>query len=173
MATLFIMLGLPGSGKSTFAEQISTELPALWLNSDGVRAAMFEEPTEITDPALRYDAVFGAMDYAAKYALTASCDVVYDANNHRVTDREMLRIIATRIGAKAITIFMDTPLEVSRQRALARAASGKQSDMTLEKLEKHRKLLELPIEGEPLIVVDGQQDFPNQLKSFKKQLSNL
>lgn len=43
---LFIMLGLPGSGKSYFGSRLAERIDAVWLNSDKIRTEMYGKDRE-------------------------------------------------------------------------------------------------------------------------------
>ncbi|MDB5164227.1 MAG: hypothetical protein JWS12_845 [Candidatus Saccharibacteria bacterium] len=163
------MLGLPGSGKSHFASNLAKEAGAIWLNSDLMRAAMFEKPQDMTDPKLRYDAVFGAMDHVARLVLQVGVDVIYDANNHKRAFRHQFQELAHEVGAGTLLIYMQTPTELSDKRASERPVVGHQVAMSAEKLAKHKSLLEAPEPDEATVLIDGTIPFAQQYASFKEQ----
>lgn len=167
------MLGIPGSGKSYFSSRLASDLPAVWLNSDAVRAAMFENPTDIADPKLRYDAVFGAIDHMAEAVLGTGTSVIYDANNHWLRTRQKHYDLAEKVDAQAVLVHIKVPEEVSDERAINRAHQGHQIKMTPEKLKRHKRSIELPRPHEPLIEIDGELEYKEQLLSFKEQLARL
>jgi adenylylsulfate kinase len=65
---LIAMAGLPGSGKSTLARRLAHLLPAVVIDKDRLRAALFP-PDEIDYSARQDDLCFEAMLQAAAYLL--------------------------------------------------------------------------------------------------------
>lgn len=65
---LIIMAGLPATGKSTIARRLARELPAILLDKDSIRAALFP-PCEIDYSVRQDDLVVRAMLQAAQYML--------------------------------------------------------------------------------------------------------
>jgi len=65
---LIIMAGLPGTGKSTIARQLASALPALILDKDSIRAALFS-PQRIEYATPQDDFCMGVMLQVAEYLL--------------------------------------------------------------------------------------------------------
>lgn len=180
---LFLMLGVPGSGKSYFAENLARELGAIHLNSDAMRLAIFKSREE-TDriyhsgdrPALN-TYTFGALNYAARSALKSGTSVIYDANNN--TKQERLDIIAAMQSDdfQTIIIWVQTPKDAAVQRAQERQESGTQRRLSSDEAEayiaKIASEIEFPDATEHLITIDGAIPFEEQYTSFKKQLTEI
>ena len=75
----FVMLvGLPGSGKSTYANKLTTSIRVTkYLSSDSIREELYGDESIQGDP----NKVFRIMHQRAKEYLTQGFDVVYDATN--------------------------------------------------------------------------------------------
>jgi adenylylsulfate kinase len=67
-AMLIAMAGLPGTGKSTLARRLAQELPAVLLDKDAVRAALFP-PSEIEYSTPQDDLCVDVMLQVAGYLL--------------------------------------------------------------------------------------------------------
>jgi predicted kinase len=65
---LILMAGLPATGKSSIARQVARDLPAILLDKDSVRAALFP-PSEIDYSVHQDDLCVRAMLQAAFYML--------------------------------------------------------------------------------------------------------
>ncbi len=170
--TLFTMLGYPGSGKSHFAKQLAIEIHATWLNNDGMRSSIFEQPTA-TDNLHNYAVVYGAMDYATNQALLAGMSVIYDANVNHAAEREKNANIAKAHNADAITIWVKTSIAEAKERVVRREATDVQFKLDPESVDKHVARVEEPTDEEKCIVIDGVADFADQLASFRSQLKEL
>lgn len=174
--SLFILLGVPGSGKSYFASNIVESYGGLWLNSDKTRVELYGPnwDTEVTDPKLRYEAVFSKMNDTVLKELSKGSDVFFDANNHKKEHRDEFRKLAESVGANTIVLYVNTPEEVSDMRAVNRKVSPYQNPtMSAEKLQKHKNLFEAPYPDEETISIDGTKEFKLQKRSFEEQLEQL
>lgn len=134
---------------------------------------MLGEPGEVTDPKLRYGAVFGAMDHVTERILEVGMSVIYDANNNKVAHRNAKRRLAKDLGATFVLVHIQVPHDVSDERALGREITRHQIALTPEILEKHKRNEELPLPEEKAIVIDGGVPYKEQLISFRKQLEKL
>ena len=76
MATLNIMIGIPGSGKSNYAKKCLLTNNSVYLSSDDIRVELygFEDQTH-------NDVVFETMKKRTLNALKEGKDVIYDATN--------------------------------------------------------------------------------------------
>lgn len=77
MNKLFVMIGIPGAGKSTIAEEIALNEPAIIVSSDTVRKDLYGDESVQGDPAK----VFRIVHENVKYYLHKGCNVVMDATN--------------------------------------------------------------------------------------------
>ena len=106
MSTLYVMCGLSRAGKTTKAKALEAETGAFRISIDDWRFALRHvcwgrEADEI------------ALEYAGEL-LRHGFDVIYDEMN--LSSDERRRILRGCGAAKKICIFMDTPVEVIRQR---------------------------------------------------------
>ena len=74
---LIAMSGMPASGKSVLAEQIAAALPAIILDKDKLRAALFP-PGEIEYTLQQDDFCFDILLQVADYLLQKGRDVILD-----------------------------------------------------------------------------------------------
>lgn len=74
---LIAMAGLPGSGKSTLACRLSELVPAVVLDKDTIRAALFPSP-EIDYSARQDDFCFAIMLQTASYLMDKGRTVILD-----------------------------------------------------------------------------------------------
>lgn len=89
MRPKFIMLvGIPGSGKSTYAKRISVNKNYIHLSSDGIRAELYGDEATQGNPSV----VFDIMHKRTLEALADGNNVIYDATN--VTRRDRASIMS-------------------------------------------------------------------------------
>lgn len=80
-----IVMGLPGSGKSYFAEKLATTLHADYVNSDRLRKEMF--PVRTYTPEEK-QAVYDRMHYLMQEAILLQKDIVLDGTFYLQQIRE-------------------------------------------------------------------------------------
>jgi predicted kinase len=107
MTTLTVLCGLPGAGKSTYAEQHRTR--AVVLTADAIRTH-----------GARGDQVFGRMYGELKAALAQGRDTVVDTCALRPTDRAALQTIGNAADAQCELIVFCIPWYLCHARNAAR-----------------------------------------------------
>ena len=118
-----MLVGLPGSGKTTLAAALSRRLPEVRiLNKDLVRSVLFE-PCDYT--AAERTIAFASMLDAARYHLGRGRVVVLDGLAFpRPGEEEAVEAVADDSGAFVATIVCDVPIDVAAARADADAVAG-------------------------------------------------
>lgn len=86
MAKLFVMVGLPGSGKSTCAEQLKTIYQAKILSSDEYRKKLFGDENDQTHNAEVFEALYADMREFIKQDVS----VCIDATNTTLKARKRI-----------------------------------------------------------------------------------
>jgi predicted kinase len=178
---LVVFVGIPGSGKTTFAKNLAQKLQAIVLNSDAIRMSMWGSLEAIqathTSPEDRKHGnklTFGAMNYAADQILQTGVSVIYDCNaNHRY-ERQEKHDIADKNHATSVIVRIRVPYEVSLRRVQEREAAHDQRQMSAEKargvLERFMDEIEEPDPDEFVIEINGEQSFDEQYAVFKQEL---
>lgn len=119
MSTLFVPVGIPGCGKSTYARSLRSSGGCdLIVSTDDIRAQQTGNASDQT----ANDSVFFVAHNRVRAALTADLNVLFDATNIRIRDRAVLLAIAEECGAFPVALyFTDSDLfDVCQARNLAR-----------------------------------------------------
>ncbi|HXS98879.1 MAG TPA: AAA family ATPase [Candidatus Limnocylindrales bacterium] len=111
---IVVLVGLPGSGKSTFLERLG----AVGLSSDSIRLLLADDATIQTI----HDRVFQALRYLLRQRLALGRPVTYiDATNLRPEERRPYIGIGRSYGCRVDAVFFDVPLAVCRERNALRS----------------------------------------------------
>jgi predicted kinase len=146
---LIAMAGLPGSGKSTLARRLGELLPAVVLDKDTIRAALFPFP-EIDYSARQDDFCFAIMLQTASYLMDKGCTVILDGRtftqNYQV---ERLQRFSRAAGAIVEIIECICPEEAALQRlslddALGLHLAGNRNFSLYHKLKAQAVPIQLP-----------------------------
>lgn len=132
MATLYVLIGLPGSGKSTWAKNYChSHKNCLIVSSDFVRQQLFGDEAkqydenflkrkykrtycEMTESEKRHignTAVFSRVDARTRKLLKEGKDVIYDATSISEKSREKIIKSFSDAADKFVAVYFDTPLE--------------------------------------------------------------
>jgi len=105
MATLYLLCGLPGAGKTTLAKRLEQEHSALrftpddWITALGIDA--FDEDTRATVETIQWN--------LAERALSIGTNVVIDFGVWSRQERDAFRSRAEALGAEVELRFLDVP----------------------------------------------------------------
>ena len=154
--TLLILCGLPYSGKSYLAKKLIEATECTYVSIDTIfHAHGFDWTTNKLPDSHTWSEIFTDTYNQTKVALLKGENVLYDSTNHTVASRDKLRAVAAEVGAKAVVIFVDTPVDTvwSRWESSKQTSSRHVIDKTL--VEQTIASFEKPGEGESVLTVSG------------------
>lgn len=109
MATLHLMVGLPCSGKTTLAQKLEHELPALRLNLDEWHIRLFGQDAEEPEHDARHRLIEALLWKIAGRALELGTSVILDYGLWAREEREDYRLRAKQLGASSEVHYLDVP----------------------------------------------------------------
>ena len=118
MATLFLICGLPGAGKTTLARQLERSQPALRLSPDEWIALLLADPADTAELDRLRSPVEAVQWEVAKRVLALGIDVVLEWGFWSREERARYRAEAEALGARVELRY----LEVGRDELWARLA---------------------------------------------------
>lgn len=111
---LVVLMGLPGSGKTTLARWLSQNSKLVVVSRDSIRAAMFPRCAYTLEEKLAaYAAMKQAIEISLSQGLTVCTDGMTFANR---SDRADTEAIARAAGANYLLVHCECPIEVAQQR---------------------------------------------------------
>src|ERR1043165_6752061 len=117
MATLHLMVGLPCSGKTTLAQKLEHELPALRLNPDEWQIPLFGQDAKEQEHDARHSLIEALLWKIASRALELGTNVILDYGFWAREEREEYRLRARKLGASSETHYLDAPEDVLLMRS--------------------------------------------------------
>ena len=134
MAALFMLMGLPGSGKTTFARRLEAERSAVLLEPDVWMARIVGDGYD----AERRQAVKAIQLELAERILSLGRDVILEFGFFSRAERDEARARASAVGALAHLVFLDPPFA-----ELLRRVSARNSELPPDTFPVSKEHLEL------------------------------
>lgn len=162
---LEILIGLPGSGKSTYAkEEHESNSDSVYLSSDKIREELYGNESIQGNPA----EVFTLMQSRAIEALKSGRDVFYDATNLTRKDRAGILVATPRYVYKQATVIF-APYEMCIERDAARERSvGK------EVIDRMIRRFQPPFYDEGFDFIDVYQNYSDkEYEQFVEKYGSL
>ena len=149
--TLFLTVGLPGTGKTTAARRVEVERRALRLTKDEWVKALFGEE----NPTAAQAVIEGRLIEVGLRALELGIDVVIDFGLWSRHERSALRQAAADRGARVELLHTELEASEQRRRLEQRQSSAPHTTwpMSADELEGWAASFDAPTAGE----VDGSE----------------
>ncbi|MBV1855949.1 AAA family ATPase [Catellatospora tritici] len=148
-ATLFLMCGLPGAGKTTLSHELAADHGALRISSDEWLIDLLEGPhRELADPMrLQLEPLLLAVTVRI---LSLGGSVVLDFGSWHRAQRDRARAAGRVAGARVELHVLNPPLDVLRERVAARNAGlgTRTFQITDDEMVQWVDLFEVPTEQE-------------------------
>ena len=151
---LYLLLGVPGAGKTTAAKLLAQLTGAVRLSSDEVRLKMFPAPTFSQE---EHNQLYEALNTQADLLLRKGKSVIYDANLNRRQHRLEKYAIGRRAGAEVRLLWVQVPEGLARKRATdpSRHPLIPPNETANQMFERIAGVIEPPQADERAVTVDG------------------
>jgi predicted kinase len=153
--TLYLLVGYPGAGKTTVARLIHEVTGAKHIWADQERQAMFGQPNLDEQQIQQF---YDQLNRETEQLLADGESVVFDTNFNFRKDRDYLRSLAAKHDARTVLIWLITPVEIARLRAVE-DSYGKSTrvwgNMSVNDFEHLSNRLEAPQPDEHAVEING------------------
>jgi predicted kinase len=141
-AIVYLIVGLPGAGKTTRAKELEISAPALRLTPDEWQIALFDGE----NPADKRDLVEGKLIQIGMRAAELGTNVVFDFGFWGRDERSALRWIAATLGVRSKVVYLPIDQEEQRRRITNRFATTPEQTFSITdgELEQWRTQFQPP-----------------------------
>lgn len=150
--SLLMMVGLPGTGKSSVVEKLQKRVSCVVVSTDNIRLLMRNKPTyTAAEMMLVYEVCYSIIEARLKQGQR----VVFDASNYLAARREHLKKLAQRAGAPVAVCYVQAGQEVIRERLQQRnSGNRRETDLSDADWSVYKWMVEAqePVVGEHLII---------------------
>lgn len=130
--TFTMLVGIPGTGKSTYAKGLASKGSAVWMSSDYIRENLYGDAACQDNP----NKVFEIMHEETLSYLDKGFDVIYDATN--ITRKSRLSILSKlpkHIKKKCVIVWAPIDICIERDKARERTVGKEVIDKMLRRFE--------------------------------------
>jgi predicted kinase len=151
--TIYLIVGLPGAGKTTRAKELEVTRSALRLTPDDWQMAIFDGDGpggwRSKERAGHRDRIEGKLVQIGMRAAQLGIDVVFDFGLWGRDERSALRWIAGTLGVRAEVVYLPIGFEEQRRRVSGRiAAEPGHFAMSAVDLQQWQRQFQAPDEDE-------------------------
>lgn len=161
---ILVVFGLPGSGKTYFAQHLAKELDAAYLSSDRIRREILEKRSYSETEKHR---VYKEMFARIPFALEHSTYLILDASFSQKSSRMLLEDLAEQLGHKVHYIEIQADEDVIRERVAKKRPFSEADFAVYQKVKGQFD----PLTDEHLILQSGRDNLEEMLSICMKHLS--
>jgi uncharacterized protein len=166
---LILIVGLPGSGKSTVAKILAEKLHAIVLNSDVIRRELFPQLRDYSSKETQK--VILETKRRTEELLRGGHIVILDTLFTKQGPRNEYRRLAESIGIPFKLVYVVTPEDATKERLQERQSRGDASEATFDYYLDRKPHFEL-IQGEHFTVTNAGdlQELQLRIKQIVKEI---
>jgi len=156
--TLYILTGLPFSGKSTLAEKLSEALQMKVVSYDHDIYEYYQHIVPLgTSKAEEYELIQAIAHEHLRALLDRGESIIYDDLNLEESDRQKVQETAHACHAKSVIIYTNTPLDVIQERRKANSTTNGRGHSSENTMQLDISLFQPPLPEEGVWVEPGYE----------------
>lgn len=160
---LIITVGIPGSGKSFFAEHFAETFKAPLVSFDRLHQDVLKKSkTTISDLQAK-----SIVEHMFNELLKTNRTIVYEGKTNLRTERAALLKSAKNAGYEPLFIWVQTEPVTAKKRAIKKS---NEKPLSSEQFDARLKQFSAPHVSEKFIVISGKHTYASQLKIILKHL---
>lgn len=168
---VFMVIGIPGSGKSFFARQFAETFSAPLVSMDYIRHTLVPESNYTSEE----DEVIGELAEAQlSELLKTERSIVIDGGVNTVAGRQSVATLAKKRGYGLLTIWVQTDQGSAELRSTRRSKRRKgdnlNASMSQSAFAAYTKAFEAPARREDYVVISGKHTFATQVRVVLKKI---
>ena len=155
---VIMMVGIPGAGKTAFAEHFAKTFSAPYLNP---RTLSFSESIA-TDIAKKVTSAF------LEELLKTNRTLLYEGPTETKAERTAIIARAKKAGYRTLLVWVQTEPVEAKRRATRRTETN--THISAVEFKNSLETFQVPTETERFIVISGRHTYATQLKTVLKNL---
>lgn len=167
---LILLVGIPGSGKTFFAEKFAETFSTPLINLNDLRFELFEQP----DFSKNEENYLEKISYALLPELMRSRRaIMLEGGLEARSDRATYRQIANAHGYNTVTVWVQNTENTAKTRSIRQIKTApRKYNLTAEQFDIMVKRFTAPNVRENPVVISGNHTFSTQAKSVLRRLAN-
>ena len=156
-STVYLLCGFIGAGKTTFARKLEERTGAVRITKDEWLIRLIgHDPTIDGYEAFDHNIIELSRDFAFLLA-GKGIDVIIDEGFWEKEQRALMRRRIEHIGAEAVLYYLDTPIEMIRERVAQRSANPPKDSFRIsgELLDYYLQYWQPPSEDEGYVLASA------------------
>lgn len=162
---IIIMVGIPGSGKSFFAERFAETFKAPYISYNKLSQDIFNK-TDLNEAELA--TIEKIADYFLNEAFKSNRTIIYEGGTDQRSQRLALAKKANKAGYDPMFVWVQTEVNYAKKRALK--LSKDYRAISEEQFEDRLKKFSPPHYLEKSVVISGKHTYNTQLKTVLKNI---
>ncbi len=162
---VIVMVGIPGSGKSFFAEHFAETFNAPLISFGRLRDELFNEPTYSSDEQA---VIRRVSDYMLDELFKTHSTIILEGVADTRTDRQEIVKRSRHAGYTPLFVWVQTESATAKLR-VTKAIKGK-STITENQFDIALRRFTSPNASEKAVVISGKHTYASQLKIVLKRL---
>jgi len=163
---IIIMVGIPGSGKTFFADQFASTFNAPTVSTDKIRNNIFEKPNYgRSEESIVNKTALYLLDEILKSGRT----IVFDGSTGSRSERDFIAKTSRAAGYEPLFVWLQTEIATAKSRTL-KLKTDKSTRMSEDQFNNKVSRFTNPTHTEKFVVISGKHAHSSQLRIVLKRL---